>query len=407
MIKELTNDEYNNYISTLENVSLFQLPEYAFTMNKEGYTALFLGLIENNQVIGATLLLVKEYMTVKVAYAPRGFILDYMNADLVSKFTKEIKKYLKRVNICAVKLNPLIIKKITDADNKVIYENSNYQLIGNVLSKLGYQHLGYNDFFESFKPRFEAVVNLGKSDAELFSNIKKNFRTKIRGAESDGIRIYRGNVDNLEYLYSQTKGKYPRDLSYFKELYNNFIKTNGIDFYYAKLDTGLYLQNARKCFETNQNLNFHLNEELMNNKKVNKDSLINEKMNSDVKLEKYKNSMILATKLLKDYPDGLILASALVVKCKKTAYLVMDGFDPKYKNINAKHILLWSLISNYNKLGYKEFNFGGVINPLKSHPKYNGLREFKNNFDANTIEYMGDIELVANNLKYILFNNKK
>lgn len=64
----------------------------------------------------------------------------------------------------------------------------------------------------------------------LFHNIRKEIRTKIRSAERNGVKVYSGNENNLEYLYLQTSKKYPRDLAYFKDCYQFFKNSNKIDF---------------------------------------------------------------------------------------------------------------------------------------------------------------------------------
>ena len=83
----------------------------------------------------------------------------------------------------------------------------------------------------------------------------------------------------------------------------------------------------------------------------------------------------------------------------------MDGYDPKFKKFNSKHLLIWKIIEKYSKLGYKCFNLGGVSNfTIQSH-KYHGLNEFKRNFGADIYEYAGDFELICNRASYFMYRN--
>ncbi len=401
-IKQLTNAEFKEFSEKFKPSSMYQTTYYAFTMNEEDYDTFFLGLMDGNILKAATLVLVQKINGFKYALAPRGFLIDFNDLELVSVFTKEIKKFLGRREIVALKINPLIVKKVYNADYKVIGQNMYYDNIFNHLKKIGFYHLGYNNFFEALKPRFEAIININLPYAQLFANIKKPFRTKIRKAERDGIKVYHGNINNLDYLYLQTKKKYPRDLDYFKDLYTFFDKDNLIDFYYSKLDTTAYLQITQARYSKYEKLSADLNQELIKSHGKN-DKIINQKLKVDEAFEEYKKQLVIATKYLKDYPDGIILSSALVVKWQEEVYLVMDGYDEQYKRFNAKHLLLWKLIGRYSKLGYKKFNLGGISNIQKTNDIYKGLNEFKLNFNAQAVEYIGDFELITNSPLYFMY----
>lgn len=401
-IKQLTNAEFKAFSSQFRPSSMYQTAEYAFTMNEEEYDSFFLGLMDGNELRAATLILVQKINGFKYALAPRGFLINFNDYNLVETFTKLIKKFLGRKDIVAIKINPLIIKKVYNMDGKVIEQNMYYDTIFNNLKKMGYYHLGYNNFFEALKPRFEAVLNIGLPYTQVFANIKKNFRSKIRKGIKDGIKVYHGNGDNLDYLYLQTRNKYPRDLEYFKDLYKFFDKENLIDFYYSKLDTTEYLKISQSLYNEYEKKSLELNQALINSRGQN-EKIMNEKIKVDKIFEKYKRQLVVATGYLRDFPDGIILSSALIVKWQEEVYLIMDGYDEKYKKFNAKHLLLWKLIGRYSKLGFKKFNLGGISNIQNDNDLYKGLNEFKLNFNAKAIEYAGDFELITNSPLYFMY----
>jgi len=391
-IKELTNKEFKDFITNYSLKSIYQTPEYGFVMNEEKYDAIFLGLIDNNKVLAATLILIEKKSNFKYAYAPKGFLIDYNNYDLLNKFTLEIKKYLISLNIVAVKINPLIIKK---EDNN---DNINFYNIFNNLEKLGYKHLGYNNYFESLKPRYETVLDLNMPYYIIFKNIRKEFRTKIRGSENMGIKIHKGNIDDLKYLYLHTKSKYPRELKYFQNLYT-FFKEDA-EFYYAKLDPIKYLKKASKDLTNQEIICNNLNNELQLNK-----SLLSKKMSNDIILYNCKNNLLNATKLVTDYPDGIILSSVFLIKNDNEINILMDGYNLGFKKFNSKHLLIWKIIEKYSNLGYKKINLGGIINPNIEDKKYKGLNEFKLSFGSKVIEYAGDFELIINKPLYFMYKN--
>ncbi len=400
-IKELTNEEFKKFTNKFNVKSIYQTVEYGFVMNHENYDTIFLGLADKNDIIAASLILIQKRDKFKYAYAPKGFLIDYNDTELLKIFTVQIKKYLGKLGVIAIKLCPPIIKTKYSNKNEISYKNENYTKIFNSLTKLGYRHLGYNNYFEALKPRYEAILDLNLPYYTLFKNIKKTVRTKIRNAENIGIRIYKGDINNLDYLYIQTKNKYPRELEYFKNCYKYFSKENNIEFYFAKLDTVKFLKLCNRNFASQEEKCNKLNNELKNNK-----NLLKEKMENDILLDRYKSNLIYATRLLSKYPEGIVVSSALIVKNGKEINLLMDGYDTKFKRLNAKHLLIWKLIQKYSELNYEKFNFGGIVNPNIKDNKYLGLNEFKLNFNSNIYEYIGDFELVTNKILYFIYKSQ-
>ncbi len=403
-IKLLTNAEFLEFSKLFKPGSIYQTPYYAFAMHEENYSSMFVGLMDGNVLKAASLILVYKINGFKYALAPRGFLIDYNDNELVTTFTKLIKKFLGKKDIVAIKINPMIIKKVYNSAGYAITNNKLYDVTFNRLKSLGYFHLGYNNYFESLKPRFEAYINLDLDYIKLFGNIDKSCRNKIRKAVRDGIKVYHGNEDDLKYLYEQTKGKYPRDLQYFKNLNKFFGRDNLIDFYYSKLDTTDYLQYTQSKYNEYTKKSSELSQKLIL-QKGNADKLINEKLSVDKNVVKYRNQLAEATEYLRKYPNGIVTSSALIIKWQDEIYLAIDGYDEKYKKFGAKQLMIWKLMGRYAKLGYKKFHLGGVSNINKPNNKYRGLNEFKLNFHANVIEYAGDFELITNSPRYFVYKN--
>ena len=403
-IKTLTNEEFNNFIKTSPLKSIYQTPEYAFVMNNQKYNSILLGLMDNDEIKAATLLLIKKDHGFKYAYAPRGFLIDYNDTDLLKTFIKEIKRFLNKKDIIAVKFCPLIIKSITTP--KTNYkEVRNIDDIFNTLTSLNCYHLGYNNYFEALKPRFEAIVDLDMPFYFLFNDIKKEYRTKIRNAIKVGIEMFKGTKDDLKYLINDTKAKNYHNAAFINDLYEFFSKKNNIDFFYTHLDTKKYLEYSQAMYLKYEEASNNISNILIANAKKRSNKTINKKIIIDNLFNKYKAQLIEATNLLKNYPNGIITSSALIIKQASNIYLMFDGYNIKYKKFNSKHLLIWKIIEKYAKEGYKTFNLGGVSNIDIPNNKYMGLNTFKSNFNAKIYEYLGDFELVTNNALYFMYRN--
>ena len=401
-LKELTNQEFNNFISNSKDKSIYQTPEYGMVMANQKFKPIMLGLFKEDIVVAATLVLINKEEGFKYAYAPRGFILNYEDFYLLKDFTNYIRNYLGKMGVMGIKINPPIIKSIYNFKLQTKEVNPKYDLIFEALKNNGYYHLGYNNFFEALKPRFEAIIDLNLPIYDLFKNIKKEYRTKIRSAIKNGIKIYKGDITNLNYLYQFTQKKYKRNLEYFQDCYSYFSKRDMIELYYTKLDTKLYLKNIQDKLNYCEEQSNELNNKIMKSKKQ---KLVNKKINIDKYLFKYKNDLIEATNYLHNYPEGVVTACVLLVKQDKEITILMDGYDKKFKKLNSKHLLIWQIMEIYQKKGYTKFNLGGMSNLTIDDKKYSGLDEFKLGFGAKMVEYAGDFELVTHKRNYNLYRN--
>ena len=401
ILKEITCEEFNQFRNNFNIKSLYQSCEYSNVMRNQKYDSLFVGLFDNENIVAATMILTERNNKIKYGYVPKGFLIDYNNINLLKTFTNELKRFLSKKNVIAIKVAPPIIKSTYDLKYNVTTYNNYYDNIFYNLTSLGYKHLGYNNFFEALKPRYEAIIDLSSPYYILFKNIKKNFRTKIRSAEKIGVKVYKGNLDDLKYLYLQTKNKYPRDLEYFKNVYEEFQKSNKVEFFYSKLNTEKYLKYYQKKYLEQEENCSKINLKISNGNH----ELIDDKLKADKLFDYYRKKMVKATKLLSKYPDGIITSSILIINDNKEAYVLMDGYDNKYKNLNSKHLLIWKLCERYSKLGFKNFNLGGITNiNIKDNP-YKGLNEFKLSFNSIAVEYIGDFELICNNTLHFVYSS--
>ena len=403
-LKELTSETFDNFAISFSPNSPYQTSFYGDTMVKEGYNPIYLGLIDNDKILAATMILVQTDGKFKYGYVPRGYLIDFSNTLLVNEFSKQLKRYLSMKNIVAIKISPNLVKNIFNSNYELISKNDNYSNIFNNLMSNGYNHLGYNMLFESYKPRYDAVIDLNGDVYTLFNNMSKEYRTKVRSAEDNGIRIHKGTESNIETLYNQVKNKYPRGLDYFKDLYKNFNKKGLIELYYAKLEPNVYLKKNQLEYEKDDISAYQANEGVLRST-MKSDFVLDRKMKADKALMISKAKLSDAVNLMRKYPDGVIVATVLVVKMNDTVTVLMDSFDRKYSSFNAKHLIIWKLIEKFSADGFKYFNLGGIAGRVEKTNKYYGLNSYKLGFGSRVYEYSGDFEFVTNMPLYLIYKN--
>ena len=401
----LKPDQFDNYAKNHRYRSYYQSSTYANVMIKFGYSAQYLGVVnDNNKLIGATLILFKKlYMNYKIAYAPRGILYNYENNENLEEMMNVIKKLLNKKKFMLLRIDPYIPLTVRDKDGNIMnFNNRGNEIIEN-LKSAGFEYKGKTLYFETEKPRWEALILLNKDVREIFAKFDKRTRNKIRKATNSGIEVVRDTSQNVNKLYEFVTSKDHKPLSYYKELVNQF--GDNIDIYYAKLNTETFLINSRRTYEKELDYNNDLQERVqdMSLEPSERESYINKKMESDRLITNYKNSMVQSTDLLKDNPEGIIIAGAMVLTYDNAAYILTEGVDERYSYINANYLIKWNMIDDYNRQGYKYINLNGVVGEFEKDNEYKGLNEMKLGFNPTVTEYIGEFDMIINSVAYNLY----
>lgn len=392
VIKEISVDEFQEFVNSSPLGTYYQTRSYALLMGNYGYDYDFIGFInEYNQIKAASLILIKKEKSIKYGYAPRGFILDYFNQELLSSFTEELIKYYRKKHICFIKINPEIAISEVDSKTGVKTYNWNYD-IKEILENNGYYKLKDNLYFESILPRFQAVVSLKTFNEDALT---KNCRNKIKKGIHKGLHIELSEKSGIDILQRFIEKKKHTNPFYYKDYYNIFHREGMIDLFLVSIDSGEYLINSRKLYEEELERNAILNEELK--RKSNK-KIINKKMNSDRKLLAYKNDIQEATELNK-IKDKIYIAGALVIKYKNRVHILISGYDTKYKNFAPNYFLHYQIMEYYKK-EFDYIDLNGMTGDFTKENPYNGLNQFKLGFKPKIYEYIGEYDLPILPAKY-------
>lgn len=402
VLKELNRDQFDFFINNYQNPTFYQTKEYADAMSKQKYNYIYYGLEEDNKLYGATMILIEKRQGFKYAYAPRGFLLDYTNKDLLKQFTTLLKKELGKKGVIAIKINPAIVRTTYNNITANIDTDEDSERIFGYLKDLGFYHLGYNNFFESLNPRFEAILNIDEPSNQLFNKLNEETKTKIENADYSGLKIYKSSTYNPSYLFLDKK-EYEKKANLYQELFYSFGEK--LEFYYVKLETKEYLQHIQMRYQDQSQITNEANAKVFQTRGSDNTNEINMKLQEENKLNDLKNELVYATNLLRDFPQGIIIGSCITIKTKDTVSLVVDTYDQNYKQINCNYLLIWKLIEKYSNDGFKKFNLGGIANYSLTDNPYQELNDFKLCFNSTAYEYLGDFELITNKPLYAMYQN--
>lgn len=401
-IVKLSATQFDKFAEKHRYRNYFQSSMYANVMVKFGYHTKFLGFVnDQNNLIGATLIIYKQvFMGNKIAYAPRGILFNYEERENVNELAEKLRKVLGKQGFMILRIDPYIPITIRDSEGNIMNFNNKVNEITENLKNSGFTYKGKNLYFETEKPRWEALVILQRDIREIFAKVDKKTRNKIRKAKNNGVEIIREKDTNIKDLYSFIEKKENKPISYYKTICKNF--KNNIDIYYAKINTEDFLINSRRNYEKELEYNESLAERIQTTSPTEKDRNIylNKKMESDKLITTYKSNLLKATELLKNKPDGIIIAGAMILKYDNAAYLFTEGSDDKYGNLNPNYLIKWQAITDYNNEGLKYFNLDGIVGDFENQNEYSGLNESKLGFNATVTEYIGEFDIILNKFAY-------
>ena len=390
-IKELSLMEFSEYSKDNIIGNYYQSINYAMLKAEEGYEYEFIGLVDNTDIIAASLILYKKIGNTFYGYSPRGFLIDYSNPIILEKFTSLIKDYYKKKNFTFIKINPEIaIGKLNKKTLNFEY-NENYNVINN-LNRCGYKKLKSNLYFESLLPRINAIVNLQELNV---TNFTKNTRNKIKKAIRKGLTLEKAGQDKIPILTNFLKGNLSKDLYYYNDLYNVFNKSDDVDFFLVKIDYKKYLINSQHYYNNELNNNIYLNNKMVDK---NNSSVINAKMQSDKALLAYKNDIAEASKYLNTNIETYV-AGAIVIKYNNRITIQFSGFDRELKRYSANYFLYFAILAYYQQ-DFKYADLNGITADFDKNNPYHGLNRFKMGFNPDIYEYIGEFDLVINENTY-------
>ncbi len=411
-IVALSKDEFDEFAYRHKYSTYYQTSSYAETSRYEGLNTFYIGFVENGTLVGVTLFLYKTfYLYYKYAYAPRGFLIDYTNPKVVKNVTMGLINLLKKQHYAFIKIDPPVLCSEKDRKGNIIYFSNTVNEILDTLKKNNYIHQGFNKYFENYKPRLVAFVNLKPNIEALYNNIDLESKKIIENSVSSGIQIYLDPTGNINELYKFTSLKNKkRKRRYYQGLYNNFSKNNAIDIFFINVNTNKYITNMKSLYDTEA----VKNEELANLVQdlsiigMEKQNIINDKMESDKLLNYYKNELVYSTNLAKNYPDYVTIGAAFTIKHNNGVELIIDSYLDEYKKFNPRYVLIWELIKKYKSEGFMYLNLNAVVGDFNKEDlgKYNSLNDIKLSFNATVMEYIGEFDLVINEHAYQKFKEK-
>ncbi len=388
----LSSEEFDKYISNYEFVDFLQSPKMDDMESKKGWKTEYVGLKENDIILCATKLMSRNTrLKKKYYYAPRGFIIDYNNYDLLKKFVLEIKKYIKKNNGYVLHIDPDIIHVERDDEGNIVEGGIDNTKIINDLKKIGFKHEGFSTKYDLNKQmRWVFVKNL---DEDIMKSMKPNTRNLINKAIKYGLKVRNFDYDELYLFKNVTESTSIRrnfkdkSLEYYQDMYKAF--KDEIKFLGCFLNISEYKNNLEK----------ELEKEVLKCEKLKPDS--GKKKEALVTINGLKKRIEEANKMYDKHGEEIILSVAMFVCFSKEVFYYFSGSIDEYMNFNAQYLIQYEMLKFAKENNYKKYNFLGIKGNFDPKDEDYGVYKFKKGFGGHVEEYIGDFDLPINVFYYI------
>lgn len=397
---ELTREEFKAFSRSHPEESFMQTVEFGDLRKDMGFDVYYLGVKEDDRIVcGAVFCADKVFLGKKQFYAPRGYLIDWHDKELLTYFTEEVKKFVRKHGGLEIIIDPNHVYRFRGPDGSVLKDHPADDETFNNLISLGFHHFGFNNFFEARQVRWAYRMQLDEPYEEKKKQFSKSTRKNLEKAFSRGLVIRRGDESDLgimDELFKDTavrKDFAYREADYYKQQYH-WMK-NLMNIYIAHLDADAYVKCASENLKAEQETNRKILEEMSHDHIGAK--LTKKKETSDRRLVKLQDDLNAAQKFKKEYPNGKDVAALLSMKSGDEYLTLTSGSLEAYRSFTPKYAMYDAHIRDAYKMGFKACNFYGIsgVFEKKNNPVY-GVYEFKRGFGGNVIEYIGEFSMPVN-----------
>lgn len=388
---ELNREEYSAFARSHPLKSFFQTVEMESLSEHSGWKSYYVGVKENNKIVAATRMVsYKNRLGYSYFYAPRGLLLEYQNKVLLSFFTNNLKKYIKKRKGYVLRIDPSIVHVERDSEGNIVRGGENNEWCVEALKKCGYIHKGYrNGYDETSQCRWVYCLDLeGKTEEDLLKDMKPTTRNQIKKTLKYGIRIRKLKYEELPIFKAITKEAsernhfHDKNLSYYEQMYQIFEPTHEIQYIVAELEPKVYLKNLEKELEEWTSSFEKLSSHPKNDGK---------RKELQISINSTKKRIEQMKALTKK--ECIPIAGAMFILYGDEIIYYHSGNYKEYIGFNGQLMIQWYMLKYGLKHHFKRYNFFGISGIFDTNSKEQGVYEFKKGFGGYVEEYIGDFDL--------------
>lgn len=397
-LKEISEEEFEKYAKTSPYRTFMQTKEVGKLRELNGWESYYLGLYNNKEIVGATLLVGKKRHFNKYEfYAPRGPLVDYNDKDTLEIFLNLLTNFVKEHKGYVLRIDPYVLNKERDGFGKEKENGFNNASIIGTIKKQGFKLVPLN---EREQVSWMYVLDIkDKTEDEVLKNMKPNTRNTIRKTLKNGIEIIELEKKDLKEFYKimeetgKRKGFAIRSLKYFENMYDLFKPNNEIKYLITKLDLDKHIKLLTDEKKSKEEELSNLKESKYNDGKR---KALNETLNGI-------NKRIKEAKEIKEKHGKVItLSGSMFIMTNPEVIYLSSGNYEEFMMHNSQYLIQWEMIKYAIENGFEKYNFYGIPATFDKNDKDYGIYGFKTGFNGYVEELIGEFEISTSPIYYLI-----
>lgn len=413
-LKKISEKEFKKFADKNLEITFYQTISWAHLKKKNGWVAHYLGLEKDNKIIAGSLILAKTLPIIKkkMFYAPRGFLLDYKDKEVLKEFTKQLKEYAKKEHAIFIKIDPYVEYKEHDNNGNVVEDGLDNSICVENLKSLGYKHFGFNLMQDTLQPRWMHVIETeDKTLDDVMKDMESKTRQILRKNERSGIHTREISKEELPLFKdimqhtSDRREFVDRPLSYYESMWDSLHDDGILKILVAEIDFLEFEKNTKEELETNEKelkerIYKHENNILkMNPKKYEQNNKKNEQ-----EIERLKKQLEKIKDYKEKYGNKKLLGGILFLIYGNEVLSLHGGTLDDVMQFQSAYTIHFAGVRHAVENGYKRYNFYGITGDFRKENPLYGLYLFKKSFGGHVVELIGEFDYIISPFWYHAYN---
>ena len=409
---ELSVNDFEKFALKHEQITFHQTKEWAELKKSNGWCSYYVGMLKGKKIVAASLLLAKDtVIKKKMFYAPRGFLIDYHDLELLTAFTNEIKKWAKKKNAIFIKIDPYVMYKEHDLNGDLVPNGIDNSDVVDNLKSLGYHHFGFNLMQDTLQPRWMHTITVkNRSLDDVMKDFESKTRQILRKNEKLGVKtreITRDEIKIFKDIMQHTGERrdfIDRPLSYYENMWDTLHESGILKISVAEVDFDEEIKNAEEEIKKLE-VAIKEREEKFNNKAtpMNENKYkANQKKDND-EIDRLKNNIEKSKSMKKEYGAKPVLGGILFLIYGNEVLSLFGGSKKELMSFQSAYTLHFEGIKYAVEHGYDTYNFYGITGNFSKDNPLLGLYLFKKSFGGQVVELVGEFDLIISKWYYRLY----
>ena len=411
MLEELTAREFDEFSRHHPLTTYHQTSAWAEVKSYTGWEHRYWGMRKEGKLVAATLVLRKTAAKVfKLYYAPRGFLIDFEDKELLKEFSDAVVKKVKEEGGFVLRVDPYIDTRLLDEDANPVPGGYDHSGLIDTMKNLGYTYR----LDEKGEPLTTIVHTIyvldikDKTEEEILASFRSKTRQIIHNYPKNGVAVRKlpreelPKFKDLMESTSERKGFVDRSLGYYETIYDAFDKENAVGFMAAEIDINQTIDSVKKRLEESRVVYDRLTERKNKNPEKFKaqgqlDETIARLEAGNRKLEEYEA-------LKAKYGDKALLSVNMdFFWGDREVVAVFGGNDPELFGLNGQYALYWEMIKEAKRRGCERFNFMGIPDDITENDPMWGVYQTKKAYHGRVEKLIGEFDYVIRPMVYKLY----